>query len=482
MIQSSEGEQLEGHQRPIDDKHAEDIKKYLETSGYRFFPEVILSVRTETNEVLWVSEPVGIESNGSDGILIKRRFISKNVPIHEVKIDINKLDEIRNEKRIRRIDGNHRLWLAEQLRDDPMLPNKYLAPFCAIIMKPPGDIDEDLAESQIFHTINSTAMPLDSEHALKLILGTLGNQDEEFKANPALNLTRLLRDNINQLPRRQKERLGPQPLTVLSEASKAFIQMDSNIASSRDELNKFSKMFISALNDILARLPADCPSLAESEFFLELVARVWKRSIGKKRDERVNNTVEALKELNAWLGRDGLEKLSRKKSLSEQLLETFHTIRSRVPKRIFLARWYPKSSDGEEKHKADLRLQQVKRALDDLRQEGIELELDDPGTQKGGTFPIHNHLYAALQANDIIMVDLTGCRPNVCVEAGYALRHHEKNRLLFIFQPNTQFTSIPFDLSTFRYEKISEAAEIPDLIKPHIREIVEIASEIQLQY
>ena len=256
--------------------------------------------------------------------------------------------------------------------------------------------------------------------------------------------------------------------------------MNPNLGSSRTELNKFAKGFISALNDILARLPVECPSLAESEFFLELVARVWKRSIGKTRDERVDNTVETLKGLNAWLGRDGLEKLSRKKSLSEQLLEKFHTIRSRVPRRIFLARWYPKRSDGEEQHKARLRLQQLRRALDDLRQEGIQLELDDPGSQQGGTFPIHEQMYAALQANDIIMVDLTGCRPNVCVEAGYALRHHEKNRLLFIFQPNTQFRSVPFDLSTFRYEKIREAAEIPDLIKPHIREIVTTASERQL--
>lgn len=35
-----------GHQRPESEKHAEDIKKYLEQSESRFLPEVILSVRS----------------------------------------------------------------------------------------------------------------------------------------------------------------------------------------------------------------------------------------------------------------------------------------------------------------------------------------------------------------------------------------------------------------------------------------------------
>lgn len=52
-----------------------------------------------------------------------------------------------------------------------------------------------------FHTINSKAHILESEHALKLLLGQnpelAETPQEEFDNDPALHLTRLLRDKID---------------------------------------------------------------------------------------------------------------------------------------------------------------------------------------------------------------------------------------------------------------------------------------------
>jgi len=81
-------------------------------------------------------------------------------------------------------------------------------------------------------------------------------------------------------------------------------------------------------------------------------------------------------------------------------------------------------------------------------------------------------MYEAIESSDIILVDLTGVRPNVCVEAGFALRNYEKNRLIFIFQPTDMHKTVPFDLNTFRYELFKDTGEIPDKIKPHIKEIL----------
>lgn len=53
------------------------------------------------------------------------------------------------------------------------------------------------------------------------------------------------------------------------------------------------------------------------------------------------------------------------------------------------------------------------------------------GTEEGGAFPIHSRMYEAIASSDIIICDLSGQRPNVYVEAGYALKHHEANRLIF---------------------------------------------------
>ena len=177
------------------------------------------------------------------------------------------------------------------------------------------------------------------------------------------------------------------------------------------------------------------------------------------------------------MGNDGFVELTEDRSLSKQVLDIFKVVRTRIPKRVFLARWYPTSKDGEEFETAKLRLKQIRQALKDIeKEEGIRLELVDMGTQKGGTFPVHSKMYEAISSADIILVDLTGVRPNVCVEAGFALRHHEKNRLIFIFQPSKGHKSVPFDLDTYRYEAFRDTGEIPDKIKPHIKEIHRTAS------
>ena len=51
---------------------------------------------------------------------------------------------------------------------------------------------------------------------------------------------------------------------------------------------------------------------------------------------------------------------------------------------------------------------------------------------------------------------------------GYALKHHEKNRLIFLFEPRNQNDKVPFDLTTFKYVPMSQAAEISNKIKAQI--------------
>jgi len=101
-------------------------------------------------------------------------------------------------------------------------------------------------------------------------------------------------------------------------------------------------------------------------------------------------------------------------------------------------------------------------------EQGFRLELIDMGTKEGGTFPIHQKMYEAIAASEIIICDLTGHRPNVYVEAGYALKHYEQNRLIFIFEPKDDEDRVPFDLSPYKYVQISQAAEIPGKLKPEI--------------
>ncbi len=77
-------------------------------------------------------------------------------------------------------------------------------------------------------------------------------------------------------------------------------------------------------------------------------------------------------------------------------------------------------------NKADLRLEKLRQTIDNFQGTyGISLKLIDMGTEEGGTFPVHQKMYEAIAGSGIIICDLTGRRPNLYVEAGFALTHHE---------------------------------------------------------
>jgi hypothetical protein len=183
----------------------------------------------------------------------------------------------------------------------------------------------------------------------------------------------------------------------------------------------------------------------------------------------VNAAVGLLDRIGLWLGAEGITSLLDPLSPAKQLLETFKAAQQRVPKRVFLARWYPPHAKHNAFHKAILRLQQLRETLTAIeRNHKIKLELIDMGTEEGGAFPIHHRMCEAIASSDIIICDLTGQRPNVFVEARFALKHHEKNRLIFLFEPQKRNEKVPFDLTTFKYVPISEAAEIPNKMKSEI--------------
>jgi hypothetical protein len=154
------------------------------------------------------------------------------------------------------------------------------------------------------------------------------------------------------------------------------------------------------------------------------------------------------------------------------LLEIYDSVRSRVPKKVFLARWYPK--DGEQKTRADNRLNALKTLVEGA---DLGLELVDMGTEEGGTDLIHPKMYEAIGSSEIVIADLTGLRPNVLIELGYALHHRHTKRLLLIFNAIAGADKVPFDTAGFRYEQIGEAADIPAKIKGHLEEILRKAKE-----
>jgi hypothetical protein len=490
----TEAQRVIGHQRELNEKHALDIKKYLEQSDNRFLPEVVLSCRVPVNPIDWdqrvvleTDEPpgsvIGVQDDENTPIAIRRRYNSKTTRIQTIRISRQNLDQVKTDKLIRRIDGNHRLALAEQLHNDPTVPTKFLAPFCLVLLGAVENQADDYAESLIFHTINNTALPLESEHGLRLLLGQDSAYDmtpeNEFNYSPELYLTRLLSVKLQGLPQPAQERFGERPLTVLWETARNLIAVDEAIVESRTALEAFANDLFAGLSDIMVRLTVNHPSLCKTYSFLELAARIWRES-GGTHEERVNMSVQTLDRIGRWLGSEGITGLLNPVSPAQQLLTTFNAAQNRIPRKVFLARWYPPADAPDDAfNKANLRLGQLRQTLEHFQRDyGIALELIDMGTEEGGTFPIHQKMYEAIAASEIIICDLTGHRPNVYVEAGYALKHHEQSRLIYLFEPQNADDRVPFDLNTFKYVQVSQAAEIPGRLTPEIKAILEDAGAV----
>lgn len=488
----AEGFRVEGHQRPETEKHAEDIKKYLEGSDNRFIPEVILSVRCPMELITARGQippgeaglgdtVLGVASTDDSAIQITRRRSDSSNRIQRVRFPRDALDRILAERLVRRIDGNHRLLLADQLADDPNSPTKYLAPFCLILLGEADTEADDYTESLIFHTINSTALPLESEHGLQLLLGQnpayAMTADDEFAYNPELHLTRLLQQRLLAMPQLTQTKFGNRPLTSLWDSARNLISMNSAIAADRATITAFADTLFGALSEIVVKLNDGQPSLCRTYSFFELAARVWEQSASDDANERVRLSVDLLNRMGHWLGTEGIVSLLNQLSPAEQLLETFKAAQLRIPRRVFLARWYPAADAANDAHRrAELRLQQIRQVLSNIQaRHGIQLELIDMGSEEGGTFPIHSAMYDAIASSDIIVCDLTGHRPNVYIEAGYALKHHEQNRLILVFEPQTAGDVVPFDLNTFKYVQIAQAAELPDRLGNEIEAVLKAA-------
>ena len=98
---------------------------------------------------------IGVQDDERTTVSIKPRFSSKTTRIQTIRMARQDLERIKEDKLIRRIDGNQRPALAEQLQDNPTVPTKFIAPFCLILLGDAGNEADDYVESLIFHTINN---------------------------------------------------------------------------------------------------------------------------------------------------------------------------------------------------------------------------------------------------------------------------------------------------------------------------------------
>ena len=441
-------------QRELIEKHKGEMATFLNSGEYRFFPEIVLSVSLLTdNNHTEVSEFL-------NAVMGKKEW---NKKLGEINISIfnhdagdrNRVAHITFDEtkiKLNRIDGNHRLSAASEVVGD------FKVPFCLILCQNPDD--ENRYSRAIFHNINAKQIPLDLEENLKVILGSSEVfSDDKLKTDPSFGWKYYLaRKTINTID------------------FSYFPSINSYISGSKHSFfvdlygflikNKSVEENDSAIATVKSQLVEVEQALVESEITATTtnIAVIGALAYYKLTNE------SKYRGFLSWIKKNNIGNVE--KLHIDDVINLYDEIYEHVPKKVFLARWYPSAEhDGDDEfRKAESRISAIKEIVQQLN-----LELTDLGTRETGTFDIRDVMYHDIRECDIFIADLSGARHNVMIEVGYALKHVKTARMLFYFQTSDKCKSVPFDVSHLNYVPIVDSAEIKTSVKVRIENILEQA-------
>lgn len=442
-------------QRKLIEEHKGEMATFLNKGEYRFFPEVVLSASLETDKNYDEVNTffASIQRNEKWGNS-KMGYFVISVFQHEAG-DRNKIAHISfDEKTIKlnRVDGNHRLSAADEVEAD------FKVPFCLVLCQ--TNEQEKQYSTAIFHNINAKQIPLKLEENLKVILNhpevfsdTLLQKDPSFGVEYYLARKTLQNIDFSYFPEISKY--------IDAEKCSFFVDLYGFLIDN-GSLPKEE----SAVDELKSQLIDIENALAESQITATTTNIAV---IGTLAYYKLTNPSK-YRGFLSWIKKNNIGKVENLHI--NDVITLYDEIFEHVPKKAFLARWYPSAeNDGaDEENRADCRITAIKAVANDLN-----LKLTDLGTRDTGAFDIREVMYRDIRECDIFIADLTGARHNVMIEVGYALKHVGTGRMVFYFQEGSACKSVPFDVSHLSYDKIADSGEIKTKTKARIERILEQA-------
>lgn len=448
-------------QRDLIDEHKGDMAKFLNAGEYKFFPEVILA--TNLTDGTKDFDELGLFHDSLQSGQTWNKSIGNfqfNISRHASKNIMNQYDRLPRVERLYlahikfdetvceliRIDGNHRLSAADDVTTD------FTLPFCLLLFRNPSENDQ--FTRAIFHNINAKQIPLKLEENLKVILESPQVfSDETLTSDPSFGwkyyLARKILQEIdftyfpaiNSYIRQAKYSFFVDLFEFLLK-NKSVEENDSSITKVKTQLFEVERALveseIAATTTNIAVIGALAYyKLTNESKYRGFLSWIKKNNIGNVKDLHITDVI----------------------NLYDEIFE-------HVPKKVFLARWYPADTDPEYS-KAIHRINAIKKVVKDLN-----LDLTDLGTRDTGSFDIREVMYRDIRECDIFIADLTGARHNVMIEVGYALKHISTGRMVFYFQETQNVKTVPFDVNHFSYDKIEDSAEIEIKTKARIESIL----------
>jgi nucleoside 2-deoxyribosyltransferase len=456
--QTGSSGQVTGYQRDLDSAHIEDIERFLMVSPYRFFPEIVLSLR----------------SNGKDDPIasyVKRR---KSEYDAAYRITVN-LKALRADPlgRIHRIDGNHRLEAArrvfEKQRRAGQVRGFIKAPFCFVIMEPdPPDIAE-LSEAMLFNLINSKALPIMSEHSLKVLMRDDRNPPERFAEDPQVYLTRWMHEKVRDWPQGFFAAMGNAPLTRLHSAAGVMLRPGGISKATQKEMETEAGHIFGPLYELAVTLRALHEKFVHSYAFLPIAAEVYARHSKVDSSKGANTEAERLRRAENWLRNfagwfDHIGAADLPMPADPSILWTvFKRDFDKRAGQVFIAMSFRESKTLDAVYKA------MEEAIDQFNSAHTNAKLAPKRIDKqhGASYEIPARVFHEIDQSRLVIADLTDEKQNVYCEVGYAKARGVPFFLTFrkkegVTPPN----KVHFDLAPQRYIEYDNPIDLRDqLIK-----------------
>lgn len=461
-----------GYQRKLDEAHVEEIKRFLQEGRYRFFPEIILSLRSQGE-----NDPIAS---------FQKRRASRNGTACTIRVTLKALRENGNIS-IRRIDGNHRLEAARRLAGETTrsatFKNFATTPFCFVILNSDRPEDDDLAEAMLFNLINSKALPITSEHSLSVLMNDEGSRKERFTEDPQVYLTRWIRDQVKNWPRSFYEAMGSNPLTRLHTTARVLLNHGELSSENRDQLESQAEALFGPLYDLAVQLRAQHEVFVRSAAFFPIAAQVYLHHTQIERGRGANTKQARSRRAERWLidfanwfQRIGGSDLPLPPDPT-LLWEVFRRDYERRAKSVFIAMSF----------REDQTLRRIGQAID----EAIEsFNNDHPNAplgpirvdrQKGASYEIPARVFQDIDQSALVIADLSDERPNVYCEVGYAksrgipfiLTFHKQGSSPPWNRAGEQGNKVHFDLAAFRHIAYDDSLDLRDQLKSELAALFE---------
>lgn len=450
-----------GYQRQVDEQHVEDIKRFLSKGRYRFFPEIVLSLRSTG-----AADPI---------VPYAKRRTSPNDRSYWVSV---KLKALRGDgfTRIHRIDGNHRLEAAKRLLDEQMRSAAFKdfskAPFCFVVLNSDRPEDDELAEAMLFNLINSKALPIASEHSLSVLMRDDGAAAERFVEDPQVYLTRWVHGKVKEWPEGFYAAMGGAPLSRLHAAAGVLLRPGGITKATQEGMETEADHLFGPLIRLAVTLRVQHESFVHSYAFLPIATEVYTRHSTVDAAKGANTAPERLRRAEAWLRH--FARWFDRVGAAEFPLPADPLVLWRVFKRdydkragqVFVAMSFRESKTLDAVHRAIAEaIGQFNAAHPDSPLNPIRVD-----EYRGDSFDIPARVFGDIERSCLVIADLTDEKQNVYCEVGYAKAKGIPFFLTFRKAGGaaTPPNRVHSDLSPYRYIEYEETIELRDKLKTEL--------------